>query len=156
VETEEDVLDLLRDGERFRSVAATGMNPVSSRSHSLFIMHLQQKMSDGSTKSGKLNLCDLAGSEKVGKTGATGEILEEAKKINQSLSALGNCINALVKSQRSGNKEAHIPYRNSKLTHILRDSLGGNCKTTLVLACSPAIWNIEETISTLKFGMRLN
>lgn len=81
---------------------------------------------------GKLNLADLAGSEKVGKTGASGETLEEAKKINQSLSALGNCINALTKA-----KKGHVPYRDSKLTFILRESLGGNAKTTLVIACSP-------------------
>jgi kinesin family protein 5 len=115
---------------------------------------------------GKLNLADLAGSEKVGKTGASGETLEEAKKINQSLSALGNCINALTKA-----KKGHVPYRDSKLTFILRESLGGNAKTTLVIACSPhavsrAIlhlhtltnfalqFNLEETISTLRFGQR--
>jgi kinesin family protein 5 len=91
------------------------MNSVSSRSHSLFILTLTQKHPDGSSKEGKLNLADLAGSEKVGKTGASGDTLEEAKKINQSLSALGNCINALTKEKRG-----HVPYRDSKLTHILR------------------------------------
>lgn len=85
----------------------------------------------------------------MAKTGATGETLEEAKKINQSLSALGNCINALSKAKRG-----HVPYRDSKLTHILRESLGGNCKTTLIITCSPHKFNIEETISTLKFGQR--
>jgi kinesin family protein 5 len=95
-----------------------------------------------------LNLADLAGSEKVGKTGATGELLEEAKKINQSLSALGNCIMSLTK------KSGHIPYRDSKLTFILRESLGGNAKTTLLIACSPHMFNIEETVSTLRFGQR--
>jgi kinesin family protein 5 len=125
------------------------MNAVSSRSHSLFILSVHQKAPDGSTKQGKLNLADLAGSEKIGKTGATGETLEEAKKINQSLSALGNCISALTKS-----KKAHVPYRDSKLTHILRESLGGNCKTTLLIACSPHRFNMEETITTLKFGQR--
>lgn len=100
---------------------------------------------------GKLNLADLAGSEKIGKTGATGETLEEAKKINQSLSTLGNCINALTKSKRG-----YIPYRDSKLTHILRESLGGNCKTTLIITCSPHKFNFDETVSTLKFGQRFS
>ena len=104
-------------GEKYRAVSSTKMNAVSSRSHSLFIITLQQKSPEGSTKEGKLNLADLAGSEKVGKTGATGDTLEEAKKINQSLSALGNCVNALTQS-----KKTHIPYRDSKLTFILRVS----------------------------------
>lgn len=145
----EDIIDLLQTGEKYRAVSATNMNAVSSRSHSLFILTLVQRNPDGSTKEGKLNLADLAGSEKVGKTGASGDTLEEAKKINQSLSALGNCINALTKAKRG-----HIPYRDSKLTHILRESLGGNSKTTLLIACSPHVFNVEETISTLKFGQR--
>lgn len=145
----EDIMDLLELGEKSRATSSTKMNSVSSRSHSLFILTLTQKNPDGSTREGKLNLADLAGSEKVGKTGASGETLEEAKKINQSLSALGNCINALTKSKKS-----HIPYRDSKLTHILRESLGGNSKTTLIIACSPHSFNVEETISTLKFGQR--
>jgi kinesin family protein 5 len=145
----EDIIDLLQTGEKSRAVSATNMNAVSSRSHSLFILTLIQRNPDGSTKEGKLNLADLAGSEKVGKTGASGDTLEEAKKINQSLSALGNCINALTKAKRG-----HVPYRDSKLTHILRESLGGNSKTTLLIACSPHVFNVEETISTLKFGQR--
>eukprot|EP01116_Phalansterium_solitarium_P019056 TRINITY_DN5222_c0_g1_i2.p1 TRINITY_DN5222_c0_g1~~TRINITY_DN5222_c0_g1_i2.p1 ORF type:complete len:836 (+),score=380.20 TRINITY_DN5222_c0_g1_i2:131-2638(+) len=149
VTCEQDVLDLLKLGEKFRATSATSMNAESSRSHSLFILQLTQKSPDGSSKSGKLNLADLAGSEKVGKTGATGETLEEAKKINQSLSALGNCINALTKSKRG-----HVPYRDSKLTHVLRESLGGNTKTTLLIACSAHKFNFDETISTLKFGQR--
>merc|ERR1712137_1065258 len=150
VSSEEDIADLIRQGETSRSVASTKMNARSSRSHSLFIITVEQKnLADGSTKEGRLNLADLAGSEKVGKTGATGNTLEEAKKINQSLSALGNCINALTKSNAK-----HIPYRDSKLTHILRESLGGNCKTTLLVACSPHIFNLEETVSTLQFAKR--
>lgn len=145
----EDIIELLQTGEKYRAVSATRMNAVSSRSHSLFILTLIQRNPDGSTKEGKLNLADLAGSEKVGKTGASGDTLEEAKKINQSLSALGNCINALTKAKRG-----HVPYRDSKLTHILRESLGGNSKTTLLIACSPHVFNVEETISTLKFGQR--
>ncbi len=124
------------------------MNAQSSRSHSVFIIKVNSTSSDGATTNGRLNLVDLAGSEKVGKTGATGQTLEEAKKINQSLSALGLCINALVE------KKKHIPFRDSKLTRILQESLGGNSKTTMICACSPHSFNIEETVSTLKFGQR--
>jgi len=100
-------------------------------------------------KTGTLNLVDLAGSEKVSKTGAIGETLEEAKKINMSLSCLGNVINCLT----SGNHD-FVPYRESKLTRILKDSLGGNYKTTLIVACSPHSYNAEETLSTLNFAKR--
>jgi kinesin family protein 5 len=93
-------------------------------------------------------LVDLAGSEKVGKTGATGDILEEAKKINFSLSCLGNVIYALTQHQD------HIPYRDSKLTRLLSESLGGNYKTSLIVTCSPHSISLEESISTLKFGAR--
>jgi kinesin family member 5 len=92
---------------------------------------------------------DLAGSEKVGKTGASGQTLEEAKKINKSLSALGMVINALTDG-----KSSHIPYRDSKLTRILQESLGGNSRTTLIINCSPSSYNDAETLSTLRFGMR--
>lgn len=149
VKSEGDVINLLKEGEQYRSVAATLMNATSSRSHSLFIISVIQKARNGTTKIGKLNLADLAGSEKVNKTGAVGETLEEAKKINQSLSALGNCINALTKARRT-----HVPYRDSKLTHVLKESLGGNAKTTLLIACSPHTFNLDETISTLRFGQR--
>jgi hypothetical protein len=151
VTCESEIFALLQLGEQSRSVASTNMNAVSSRSHTLFVITLVQKLKDGSTKMSRLNLADLAGSEKVGKTGATGDTLEEAKKINQSLSALGNCIVALTKSPE---KRKHVPYRDSKLTFILRESLGGNSKTTLLIACSPHLYNLEETISTLRFGQR--
>jgi kinesin family protein 5 len=108
----------------------------------------QKNRSNLSCKSGKLFLVDLAGSEKISKTGAEGVVLEEAKKINQSLSSLGNVINALTDGSQ------FIPYRNSKLTRILQESLGGNSKTTLIVTCSPSIYNENETISTLRFGMR--
>eukprot|EP00026_Physarum_polycephalum_P001890 Phypoly_transcript_01893.p1 GENE.Phypoly_transcript_01893~~Phypoly_transcript_01893.p1 ORF type:complete len:964 (+),score=247.70 Phypoly_transcript_01893:126-3017(+) len=150
VTCEQDVIDLLAFGGSNRAISSTSMNKVSSRSHSCFILAVEQKTKDGSTKTGRLNLVDLAGSEKVGKTGATGQTLEEAKKINQSLSALGNCIHSLTDSK----KNKHVPYRDSKLTHILKESLGGNTKTCMLIACSPHEYNIEETISTLKFGQR--
>lgn len=147
---EEDIRDLLRKGEAARSVASTKMNERSSRSHSLFIVRVEQRNLDtGGLRVGRLNLVDLAGSEKISKTGAAGETLEEAKKINQSLSALGNCIHALTEAKRG-----HIPYRDSKLTRILQDSLGGNTKTCLVVTCSPHVFNIDETLTTLRFGAR--
>ena len=150
VSSEEDIAELIKQGESSRSVSATKMNQRSSRSHSLFIITIEQKnIQDDSIKVGRLNLIDLAGSEKVGKTGATGNTLEEAKKINQSLSALGNCIHALTESKRG-----HIPYRDSKLTRILQESLGGNTKTTLVITASPHVFNAEETLGSLRFGAR--
>ena len=91
--------------------------------------------------------CDLAGSEKVEKTEAKGSTLEEAKMINKSLSALGNVINALTDG-----KSTHVPYRDSKLTRMLQESLGGNSKTSLIITCSPSIFNKDETVSTLRFG----
>jgi len=101
-------------------------------------------------KVGKLNLVDLAGSERVRVTGATGRCLEEAKKINQSLSALGNVIAALTDLKPRN----HIPYRDSKLTRLLEDSLGGNCKTTMMAMISPANEAFLESLSTLKFANR--
>ncbi|KAM9964762.1 hypothetical protein ACTFIW_004544 [Dictyostelium discoideum] len=142
-------MELIQVGESSRSVAKTNMNQRSSRSHSILIIAIEQKSSDGSKKRGKLNLVDLAGSEKVSKTGAEGIVLEQAKKINQSLSLLGNCIHALTDSKRE-----HIPFRDSKLTRLLQDSLGGNTKTTLLVTASPHFNNVDETISTLKFGAR--
>lgn len=125
------------------------MNERSSRSHMLFILSISQNnIEDMSAKTGKLYLVDLAGSEKVGKTGAEGKVLDEAKKINISLTALGKVINALTDG-----KSTHIPYRDSKLTRVLQESLGGNSKTTLIVTCSPHINNISETISSLRFGV---
>ncbi|KAI7032831.1 Kinesin heavy, partial [Hortaea werneckii] len=126
------------------------MNQESSRSHSIFVIEVTQKnVESGSARSGRLFLVDLAGSEKVGKTGASGQTLEEAKKINKSLSALGMVINAL-----SDGRSSHIPYRDSKLTRILQESLGGNSRTTLIINCSPSSYNDAETMSTLRFGER--
>ena len=126
------------------------MNTESSRSHSLVQFTVQQRNTEtGSSKTGRLYLVDLAGSEKVGKTGASGQTLEEAKKINKSLSALGMVINALTDG-----KSSHVPYRDSKLTRILQESLGGNSRTTLIVNCSPCAYNAEETLSTLRFGVR--
>jgi kinesin family protein 5 len=150
VSSEDEVYEVLRRGGSARAVSATNMNAESSRSHSIFVITVNQKnVETGSLKSGQLFLVDLAGSEKVGKTGASGQTLEEAKKINKSLSALGMVINCLTDS-----KTQHIPYRDSKLTRILQESLGGNSRTTLIINCSPSSYNDIETLGTLRFGMR--
>ncbi|EIE88029.1 kinesin heavy chain [Rhizopus delemar RA 99-880] len=148
--SQDDVYEVMRNGSANRVVSATNMNAESSRSHSIVVVTITQKNVDtGAAKSGKLYLVDLAGSEKVGKTGASGQTLEEAKKINKSLTALGMVINALTDG-----KSSHIPYRDSKLTRILQESLGGNSRTTLIINCSPSSYNEAETLSTLRFGMR--
>jgi kinesin family protein 5 len=150
VSSVQEVYEVMRRGGNARAVAATNMNQESSRSHSIFVITVTQKnIETGSAKSGQLFLVDLAGSEKVGKTGASGQTLEEAKKINKSLSALGMVINALTDG-----KSSHVPYRDSKLTRILQESLGGNSRTTLIINCSPSSYNDAETLSTLRFGMR--
>ncbi|RLV76452.1 hypothetical protein DV515_00016960 [Chloebia gouldiae] len=126
------------------------MNEHSSRSHSIFLIHIKQENVETEQKlSGKLYLVDLAGSEKVSKTGAEGAVLDEAKNINKSLSALGNVISALAEGTK-----AYVPYRDSKMTRILQDSLGGNCRTTMFICCSPSSYNDAETKSTLMFGQR--
>lgn len=150
VSSVQEVYEVMRRGGNARAVAATNMNQESSRSHSIFVITISQKnVETGSAKSGQLFLVDLAGSEKVGKTGASGQTLEEAKKINKSLSALGMVINSLTDG-----KSSHIPYRDSKLTRILQESLGGNSRTTLIINASPSSYNDSETLSTLRFGMR--
>lgn len=150
VSSAEEVYEVMRQGGSSRAVASTNMNQESSRSHSIFAIVVTQKNTlSGAQKSGQLFLVDLAGSEKVGKTGASGQTLEEAKKINKSLSALGMVINALTDG-----KSVHIPYRDSKLTRILQESLGGNSRTSLIVNCSPSSYNDAETLSTLRFGVR--
>lgn len=126
------------------------MNKQSSRSHSVFILQVEQKnLADFSSKTGKIYLVDLAGSERISKTGAEGNTLTEAQNINKSLTALGQVINALTDG-----KSTHVPYRDSKLTRLLQESLGGNSMTSLIITCSPSIFNEEETRSTLRFGSR--
>ncbi|XP_076318398.1 osmotic avoidance abnormal protein 3-like isoform X1 [Tachypleus tridentatus] len=144
---------VMEQGWKNRSVGATLMNADSSRSHSIFTIHLEmmdtEVEGDQQIRQGKLNLVDLAGSERQSKTGATGDRLKEATKINLSLSALGNVISALVDG-----KSKHIPYRDSKLTRLLQDSLGGNTKTLMVACLSPADNNYDETLSTLRYANR--
>lgn len=145
-----EMLSAMDVGQARRQVGATAMNADSSRSHSIFTVTVESASVDGSgVKAGKLNLVDLAGSERQGKTGATGERAKEGIKINLSLSALGNVISALSKG---GAK--HIPYRDSKLTRLLQSSLGGNTKTTMLIALSPADYNYDETLTTLRYGQR--
>ncbi|CAA0820490.1 ATP binding microtubule motor family protein [Striga hermonthica] len=144
----EEALRSLSSGISNRAVGETQMNMSSSRSHCMYIFLIQQELKD--KRIGKLILVDLAGSEKAERTGAEGRVLEEAKTINKSLSALGNVINALS----STGKTTHIPYRDSKLTRILQDALGGNSNTALLCCCSPSPSNASESLSTLRFGAR--
>ena len=136
--------------QKNRKVAETKLNHNSSRSHCIMILEvIQNYKKEKIIKKGILNLVDLAGSEKVSKTGAVGETLEEAKKINLSLSTLGNVIHALTQGM------GHIPFRDSKLTRILKESLGGNYKTYLIVTCSPHSYNLDEIISSLLFAKRV-
>jgi len=158
VRTPVDLYALLKRGASYRTTAATLMNDVSSRSHAVFVITVEQMTTEnikGQThtqiKVGKLNLVDLAGSERIRVTGATGQQLEESKKINKSLSCLGNVINALTEQK---GKIHHVPYRDSKLTRLLEDSLGGNCKTTMLAMISPAHESFSESLSTLHFAQR--
>ena len=151
-----DIYALLERGASCRAIANTNMNDVSSRSHAVFMIIVEQMISDSDLngkqiiKVGRLNLVDLAGSERTRVTGATGKQLEESKKINKSLSALGNVINALTDPKG----RTHIPYRDSKLTRLLENSLGGNCKTTMIATISPAQCSFNESLSTLNFAKR--
>ncbi|XP_033468947.2 kinesin heavy chain-like [Epinephelus lanceolatus] len=150
VSSPDEVMDVIDEGKANRHVAVTNMNEHSSRSHSIFLINIKQENVETELKlSGKLYLVDLAGSEKVSKTGAEGSVLDEAKNINKSLSALGNVISALSEGTKT-----HVPYRDSKMTRILQDSLGGNCRTTIIICCSPSVYNEAETKSTLMFGQR--
>ncbi|GAB6032934.1 Kinesin-like protein kif3a [Chamberlinius hualienensis] len=140
-------------GNKHRAVATTNMNTHSSRSHAIFSITVEnsEKGIDGKQhlRMGKLHLVDLAGSERQSKTGVIGQRFKEATKINLSLSTLGNVISALVDG-----KSTHVPYRNSKLTRLLQDSLGGNSKTVMIANVGPADYNHDETISTLRYANR--
>jgi kinesin family protein 3/17 len=153
VQSIDEMDQLMSVGNKNRSVGFTEMNATSSRSHSIFTITVEasetQENGEQHIRAGKLHLVDLAGSERQAKTGATGDRLKEATKINLSLSALGNVISSLVDG-----KSSHIPYRDSKLTRLLQDSLGGNAKTLMVATMSPASYNYDETISTLRYANR--
>ncbi|CAM6096214.1 unnamed protein product [Calypogeia fissa] len=150
VTCKDDVLELMKIGGRNRAVGATALNERSSRSHSVLTVHVQGvDLSTGSVLRGSLHLVDLAGSERIDKSEVTGERLKEALHINKSLSALGDVIAALAQ------KSAHVPYRNSKLTQLLQDSLGGQGKALMVVHITADSDSFGETISTLKFAERV-
>ena len=162
VRSPNEIFTLLKKGAFSRKTAQTKMNNISSRSHAVFIIIVEsmssvdpnQKLTKDCPKQirvGKLNLIDLAGSERVRVTGAKGKRLEECKSINKSLSALGNVISALADKKV---KRSHVPYRDSKLTRLLEDSLGGNCKTTMMVMVSPSSDAYGESLSSLKFANR--
>ncbi|GKV22121.1 hypothetical protein SLEP1_g32013 [Rubroshorea leprosula] len=145
-----DVIDLMNLGQRNRAVGATALNDRSSRSHSCLTVHVQGRdLTSGTILRGCMHLVDLAGSERVDKSEVTGDRLKEAQHINKSLSALGDVIASLAQ------KNPHVPYRNSKLTQLLQDSLGGQAKTLMFVHISPELNAVGETISTLKFAERV-
>ena len=148
----DEIVKCLDKGNANRHVGATSMNDKSSRSHSLFTVYVEIEEGEDERnkkiRSGKLNLVDLAGSERVGKTNATGQTFDEGKKINLSLTALGSVIDALSSNRK------HIPYKDSKLTRLLADSLGGNTKTVMFANVSPASFNYDETVGTLRYASR--
>ncbi|CAN7036032.1 unnamed protein product [Brassica rapa subsp. trilocularis] len=150
VSTTSDVISLMNLGQKNRAVSATAMNDRSSRSHSCLTVHVQGRdLTSGATLRGSMHLVDLAGSERVDKSEVTGDRLKEAQHINKSLSALGDVIASLSQ------KNNHIPYRNSKLTQLLQDSLGGQAKTLMFIHISPEVDTLGETLSTLKFAERV-
>ena len=146
----EEMYSVFSQGTGNRTVAATKMNKGSSRSHSLFAVTIFQRNTiTGSSKTGRIYFVDLAGSEKMSKTGIEGGLgLKEAQNINKSLMTLGMVINALTEGAK------HVPYRDSKLTRVLQESLGGNSMTNLIITCSPNYINQAESLSTLRFGQR--
>ena len=151
--TEEEALNLLFEGDTNRTLAEHKLNKVSTRSHCIYTLLLEIRSRVESSEKvvfSKINLVDLAGSERTKKTGSEGKQLREAQFINKSLSFLEQVVVALSEKMRS-----HIFYRQSKLTNILKDSIGGNCKTVMVANIWPQANHLEETISTLKFASRM-
>lgn len=143
------MLKVMTTGNRNRTVGYTNMNDHSSRSHAIFQISIEMCNTETNmVRVGKLNLIDLAGSERQSKTGATADRLKEASKINKALSSLGNVISALAENS------PHIPYRDSKLTRLLQDSLGGNSKTIMIANIGPASSNYEESLTTLRYSHR--
>ena len=161
VRTIEEMATTLRDGSSARATAATGMNDRSSRSHAIFTIHVETASgaengagAPGDATRAKMHLVDLAGSERAKRTKAEGARLQEGIQINKGLLALGNVISALGDDKRRRAKGAHVPYRDSKLTRLLQDALGGNSRTVMVACVSPADANLDETLNTLKYANR--
>uniref|UniRef100_A0A672J6Z1 Kinesin family member 13A n=1 Tax=Salarias fasciatus TaxID=181472 RepID=A0A672J6Z1_SALFA len=155
----EDIEVLMSEGNKSRTVAATNMNEESSRSHAVFSIIVTQTLYDlksgnSGEKVSKMSLVDLAGSERVSKTGAAGERLKEGSNINKSLTTLGCVISALADQSGGKGKAKFVPYRDSVLTWLLKDNLGGNSKTAMIATVSPAADNYEETLSTLRYADR--
>ncbi|XP_069074451.1 kinesin-like protein KIF13A isoform X3 [Pleurodeles waltl] len=155
----EDIESLMSEGNKSRTVAATNMNEESSRSHAVFSIIVTQTLYDHQSgnsgeKVSKLSLVDLAGSERVSKTGAAGERLKEGSNINKSLTTLGLVISSLADQAAGKGKNKFVPYRDSVLTWLLKDNLGGNSKTAMIATISPAADNYEETLSTLRYADR--
>jgi kinesin family protein 6/9 len=154
VPSEEDALNLLFLGDTNRAVSETPMNLASSRSHCIFTVSMEiRRINSEVVLRSKLHLVDLAGSERAHKTGAKGQILKEATYINTSLHYLEMVIVALHEKTTKG--RTHIPYRNSMMTSVLRDSLGGNCKTAMVATVSPDKEQTDESVSTCRFAQRV-
>lgn len=170
VMSQDDCLQYLNSGINHRQTSSTLMNEGSSRSHAIFTVCIEQKIVkdiDGASEvadkkgdepqvlteeiSSKFHFVDLAGSERIKKTGASGKLLKEGISINKGLLCLGQVISALTDEKRS---KEHIPYRDSKLTRILQDSLGGNSRTTMIACVSPAESNYEETLGTINYASR--
>ncbi|XP_061689969.1 kinesin-like protein KIF1B isoform X2 [Syngnathoides biaculeatus] len=154
-----DIADLMDAGNKARTVAATNMNETSSRSHAVFTIVFTQRKHDSETdlsteKVSKISLVDLAGSERADSTGAKGTRLKEGANINKSLTTLGKVISALAEVSKKKKKSDFIPYRDSVLTWLLRENLGGNSRTAMVAALSPADINYDETLSTLRYADR--
>lgn len=145
----DEMLNVMAHGNKNRTIGQTNMNEHSSRSHAIFMIKIEMcDLDTNKVKVGKLNLIDLAGSERQSKTGATADRLKEASKINRALSSLGNVISALAENS------PHIPYRDSKLTRLLQNSLGGNSKTIMIANIGPSSYNYNETLTTLRYAHR--
>jgi len=151
---ESEVMEVLSLAQSRRCVKATQSNAESSRSHMVFTLHFECITKGGIKRVGKLNICDLAGSERLGKSGANdvvgGDLMNETKNINKSLSVLSNCIEKL----QAGSNQ--IPYRESKLTFLLKNSLGGNSKTLAIVCCNPHAAHFHESLCSIRFAERVN
>ena len=154
VQDQAEVAKILTNAQKRRCVKATASNPVSSRSHLLFTIHFAVKSKNGISRVGKLHICDLAGSERLNKSNANeyvgGTLLAETKHINLSLTVLSNVIEKLQAGEKN------IPYRESKLTQLLQNSLGGNSKTLAIVCCNPLSSHFHENLCSLRFAEKVN